>query len=431
MRKNFIKFEMKMKPAFTLVELLVVIAVIGILIALLLPAVQAAREAARRLQCSNKQKQIGLSLHNYHDVHRSFPPALTGPGTLHNNGNGVAHLAQKSILCPLLDFLEQPALAEQVRSVQQVHPYMTFYHISFVVAELRQTKTPWSVFVPVFLCPSDSGAGKSKPIPIKNVNADVQRPTPGRTNYIPCVGDWAEATVFAPANEPNEISRGFITTKQGQGNGSALIIPPVRSFSHLTDGTSNTVVFGETVIAYDNEEIARAGTWVYTNNGQPLRYTDIVSGTDIQNNPRACLLTVSQGKYSATTGTAITAKGLFWGWGVPLFSSFSTVLPPNSPSCATGDGDTVDPNYYTTTAPNNTNNNNTTTNSWTYQRRVMNSTSSWHPGGVLATFGDGSVRYISETIDNGTETRIVNSGPSHFGVWGALGSINGDESNSL
>jgi prepilin-type N-terminal cleavage/methylation domain-containing protein len=111
-------YDYSRKAGFTLVELLVVIAIIGILIALLLPAVQAAREAARRMQCSNNLKQIGLGLHNYHDVHKTFPPGFVdsdptftaGSQSAAQNSNGLGWAAL------ILPYIEQTTLYNQVRT---------------------------------------------------------------------------------------------------------------------------------------------------------------------------------------------------------------------------------------------------------------------------------------------------------------------------
>ena len=120
--------------AFTLVELLVVIAIIGILVALLLPAVQAAREAARRTQCTNNLKQIGIALHNYHDTHKNFPP---GRLRMFVDGQGRCY----SAYAHLLPFLEANNLYQQIDfNFNPEDPINA--------AALEQT-------IPYFLCPSD------------------------------------------------------------------------------------------------------------------------------------------------------------------------------------------------------------------------------------------------------------------------------------
>jgi prepilin-type N-terminal cleavage/methylation domain-containing protein len=104
------------RAGFTLVELLVVIAIIGILVALLLPAIQAAREAARRSQCSNNLKQLSVAMQNHHDVHEFFPPgntALTShKSDAHKNGQWYDGMMAWSV--PILPFIEQEDLYNQV-----------------------------------------------------------------------------------------------------------------------------------------------------------------------------------------------------------------------------------------------------------------------------------------------------------------------------
>jgi prepilin-type N-terminal cleavage/methylation domain-containing protein len=102
------------RHGFTLVELLVVIAIIGVLVALLLPAVQAAREAARRSQCANNLKQLGLALHNYHDTYKVFPAGV-GPGVTNCAGTALNEGWNAwGGVAPLTAFLEQTALFERM-----------------------------------------------------------------------------------------------------------------------------------------------------------------------------------------------------------------------------------------------------------------------------------------------------------------------------
>src|SRR4051812_16337754 len=123
------------RRGFTLIELLVVIAIIGVLIALLLPAVQAAREAARRMQCTNNLKQVGLALHNYHDVWGRFPM-----GSVQVDSPNGSY--RRPFLSSLLPFLEQRNLFDSYN-----------YDLSFQVDQNETTRTS---IVAVFACPSDS-----------------------------------------------------------------------------------------------------------------------------------------------------------------------------------------------------------------------------------------------------------------------------------
>ena len=188
-----------MRRAFTLVELLVVIAIIGVLIALLLPAVQAARSAARRSACTNNLRQIGLALQNYHAAHQAFP-----------SGRGAPTPRIFSPHAHLLAFMEQNTLRAQIDLTDAPAPFST-PTTSFDGA--RNHAAAIST-VSVLLCPAD---------PIQGRVPGVEY---GATNYAGCAGSGAGS--------------GTLTNADG-----VFFLASAVSIKDITDGTSNTAAFSE------------------------------------------------------------------------------------------------------------------------------------------------------------------------------------------
>ena len=240
LKKYKIVYRMPRKErarAFTLVELLVVIAIIGILISLLLPAVQAAREAARRMQCTNNFKQIGLALHNYHDARRVLPPgAILLPQVLKNltSGSGVHGWATQKLILP---YLEQTAIFEQLGGGKLT--LEETYGDENIRPFLRQKIQP-------YVCPSD--AGYSDPNDLISVLPDGNGM--GRTNYIAVRGFFSYTGIGTSGSAETPIKNAAINTGIFPANVNY-------TFSSITDGLSNTFAFGERTSAFG----CSAGWW--------------------------------------------------------------------------------------------------------------------------------------------------------------------------
>jgi prepilin-type N-terminal cleavage/methylation domain-containing protein/prepilin-type processing-associated H-X9-DG protein len=307
------------RPGFTLIELLVVIAIIGVLIALLLPAVQSAREAARRSQCVNNLKQLGIAAHNFHDTQNQLPVST--------RVDGLTTSPRVSGLTRLLPFLEQTTVYDAFN-----------LKINWGNAENLSVST---TKINVFLCPTS--------------------PNPERLDGLPELTPWtpgvAAVTDYSPTTR---VDTRLLTATLVDKDGAGMLLKNLKStMADVKDGLSNTIMFAESA-------------------GRPFLYRKggLLANEDL-------------------TKARVNAGG----WGRPA-SDFSVdgsttsgaILPGPCPLNCTN-GDDIVPLGYPAPAP--------------YGTDGTGEAYAFHPGGANFLMGDGSVRFLKDSITIRTFAKLV------------------------
>ena len=241
---------------FTLVELLVVIGIVGILVALLLPAIQSVRESSRRMACSSQLRQLGLAAHNFHDVQKSFPPGYLGPlPQAPLPPKGPAYGQSVGVIVFLMPFLELDSQHRRIDTSLRVRKQTSSWWNSPVTWEIAQMK------LPDFVCPSDDpyfnttstivsihtyndGTPKGK---IQNAAYPISKGGNelGRTNYVGVSGVMGEI-----GNSPLDKWKGIFTNRSKVG------------MKNISDGTSHTMMFGEAIGGVQDNERVYSFSWM-------------------------------------------------------------------------------------------------------------------------------------------------------------------------
>ncbi|MDB5351936.1 MAG: prepilin-type N-terminal cleavage/methylation protein [Planctomycetota bacterium] len=275
---------------FTLIELLVVIAIIGVLIALLLPAVQAAREAARRIQCTNNLKQLGLALHNYESANRVFPP---GRLNTYIAGNGHCWGAYSQ----MMPYLELQPLFNAMNFSMNPDP-------DYTTTSAAVNSTAAVTVVNSLLCPSDGGT------PTVVVGGGLY----AGHNYLLSVGSGYSVVQRPPASQP-------------EPNGLLYENSAVR-MADIVDGTMHTAAISETVRSASGAPTGFSGAAAFAQD--PLGGFVITGNNTAGNGPP--ILSDDDYKARCLSGSPPgfqPTRGIKWLYGAPGHSMYNHRRPPN------------------------------------------------------------------------------------------------------
>ena len=354
------------------------IAIIGILIALLLPAVQAAREAARRMQCANNLKQLGLACHTMNDAKKYLPSACRSPDFATNVDNWGKR-GRIGWAASILPYVEQTARYDSLVEASKIdalgiYPYTTARTVDY---DGRTYDNPYADNINCLACPSEQVKA-----PINGVI--------GVISYRINTGDESFNNMESLGNREGCLRRGIA------GRGDEF----KGELSTIVDGTSNTAFFSEAAIT--------------PGLGSPIKSVKggvgAVSSGDIYRSPLSRIEEARALKVGSELSAYNNSRhGSRWADAYMIYTGMTFIMPPNGVSV-----------------------------SQTQDEHVLCTASSYHTGGVQVGFGDGSVHFVSDTVNcmvnnyNDLVTQNVdsfgNSGKSYFGVWGAIGTRNGGES---